>query len=251
MRKKTLVYIFILIWMVVAIQLVVNLSITREDQLIEAFNVVDTIPVESDVEAYGYFGDMYLSPETKEKMLVNLAAELGITSDYDLESAEGDSFSRSQLIKDGAFARTNLQIISMEGQDEDGQEKTEQYFYATITIYNSVDHILYYRDLLEDTFANVGMKADVNIYLAGEMDGQLSENKKEWLVKAFLDAMEAHEVCGNRAEDMYTIYGYTRNEREYVYQNGEKVNVNIAITYDEKTDKTMVHMAVPFISKSY
>ena len=113
MRKKLLVYIFVLIWMVVAVQLVVNASMKRKDQIIEAFSVVDTIPVESDVEAYGYFGDMYLSPETKEQLLTNLAKELGITDGYFLESVSGETFTRSQLIKDGAFAKTSLQIISM------------------------------------------------------------------------------------------------------------------------------------------
>ncbi len=251
MRKKILVYIFVLVWLVVAVQLAVNAGMKKEDQIIEAFSVVDTIPVESDVEAYGYFGDMYLSPETREQMLVNLAKELGITEDYTLESTSGEAFSKSRLVKDGAFARTNLQIISLETQDENGADMIQQYFYTTITIYNSVEHILYYRDLLEDTYENVGMKADVNIYLAGEIDGELTKEKKEWLVNSFLEAMEAEEVCGSRIMDMYTIYGYTPNEREYVYQNSEKVNVNIAITYDEETDKTRVHMAVPFIAKSF
>lgn len=251
MQKKAAIYILILIWMVVAVQLVVNASISKEDQIIEAFGVVDTIPVESDVEAFGYFGDMYLSPDTKEQMLMNLAAKLGVTDDYLLESYEGDSFSRSQLIKDGVFARTDLQIISMDTQDENGDSVIQEYFYATITVYNSVDHILYYRDLLEDTFESIGMKADVNIYLAGEIEGQLEDSKKDWLVSAFLEAMEAEEICGSRSEEMYTIYGYTKNEQEYVYQNSEKVNVNIAITYDEENDKTRIHMAVPFITKSY
>ncbi len=251
MRKKLLVYIFVLIWMVVAVQLVVNASMKRKDQIIEAFSVVDTIPVESDVEAYGYFGDMYLSPETKEQMLTNLAKELGITDGYFLESVSGETFTRSQLIKDGAFAKTSLQIISMETKSEDNADIIQQYFYATITIYNSVEQILYCRDLLEDTFENVGMKADVNIYLAGEIRGELDENKKEWLVQSFLESMEAKEVCGSRTKDMYTIYGYTPNEQEYVYQHSERVNVNIAITYDEERDKTRVHMAVPFIAKTF
>lgn len=251
MRKKAAIYIFVLVWMVVALQLVVNATMVKQDQLIEAFSVVSTIPVESDVEAYGYFGDMYLSEETKEQMLTNLAEKLGITEDFALSSIEGDSYSKSHLIKDGAFARTDLQIISMTTQDVNGADLLQQYFYATIKIYNSVDHILYYRDLLEDTFSSVGMKADVNIYLAGEMEGELDKEKKEWLVTSFLEAMEAREVCGNRTKDMYTIYGYTKNEREYVYQGGEKVNVNIAVTYDSRKDRTRIHMAVPFITKSY
>ena len=251
MRKRAAVYIFILIWMVVAMQLVVNATMVKDDQLIEAFSVVRTIPVESDVEAYGYFGDMYLSEDTKEQMLVNLAKKLGITEDFTINSVEGESYAKSQLLKDGAFARTDLQVISINTQDANGEDILQQYFYATIKIYNSVEHILYYRDLLEDTFSGIGMKADVNIYLAGEMEGELDKNKKEWLVTSFLEAMEAKEVYGNRTKDLYTIYGYTKNEREYVYQGGEKVNVNIAVTYDKDKNRTRIHMAVPFITKSY
>lgn len=251
MRKRALIYICILIWMVVAVQLVVNATMTKDDQLIEAFSVVRTIPVESDVEACGYFGDMYLSRETKEKMLVNLAKKLGITEDFSLNSVEGDVYSKSQLMKDGAFAKTDLQLISVCTQDADGKDIIEQYVYAAIKIYNSVDHILYYRDLLANTFSDIGMKADINIYLAGEIDGELDKYKKEWLVNSFLETMQAKEVCGNRTEDVYTIYGYTKNESEYLYQDNKKVNVNVAVTYDREKNKTRIHMAVPFITQSY
>ncbi len=251
MRKKEWMYLFILVWMVFGIQLAVNAGMKDDDQLIEAFHEIKTIPVESDVEAYGYFGDMYLSGETKKKMLQNLADKLDIKEGYLIDTVDGGSFTRTSLIKDGAYGKTQLQLITLHTENADGDALNQQYVYATITIYNSVEHVQYYRRQLEKIFADIGMKADVNIYLAGEMHGRQSKEAREKLIEAFLDCMDAKEVCGNRTDDLYTIYGYTRHEREYVYQNGERVNVNIALTYDETQNKTKIHMAVPFISKSY
>lgn len=244
MQKKASVYIFVLIWTVVAIQMLVNLNLKQDDQIVEAFHVVKSVPVESDVEAYGYFGNMTLTDTQKEQMLINLAKQFGITEDYELTAFEGDGFSKTCLLKDGKFGKTDLQIISMDAS------QVEHYFFVQIRLYNDVEKVLYYRNLLEDTFANIGMTANTNIYLEGEIAGTLTMEQKDWLAKEFLNAMEAKEVTGNRGATLYTIYGYTENEKEYIYQEGEKVNVNLAITYDEKENKTYIHMAVPFISKS-
>lgn len=250
MQKKTMTYILVLIWMVIAVQMVVNTTLKPKDKIVEAFHVISSIPVESNVEVYGHFGDMELSVENKEQMLKNMAKQLGITEGYELYSQEGDAYEKSCLLLDGVNARTDMQVISMDTTDVDGNAITSQYIYITITLYNDVENVLTGRDLLVDMFESIGVEAHTNIYLEGELEGQLSSLKKEWLVQEFLKAMEAKEVSGNRDQYLYTIYGYTQNERQCVYQNGEKVNVNIAITYDEENDKTLIHMAVPFINKS-
>ncbi len=250
MQKKTMTYILILIWMVIAAQMVVNISLEPKDKIVEAFHVVSSIPVESNVEVYGHFGDMQLTVAEKEQMLKNLAKQLDITEGYELYSMDGDAYAKSCFILDGAYAKTDMQIISVDTENEGGNPITSQYIYVTITFYNEVENILEGRDMLVELFDSIGVEASTNIYLEGEIKGNLPTAKREWLVQAFLEAMEAKEVCGNRDQLLYTIYGYTENEKQYVYQNGEKVNVNIAITYDEENDKTLLHMAVPFINKS-
>ena len=47
------------------------------------------------------------------------------------------------------------------------------------------------------------------------------------------------------------VYAYSTGINEFVYQDGEKVNVNIAFTYDAENDVTLIHRAIPFIDKSF
>lgn len=251
MNKKAKIYLVLLVWLAAAVQIVVNKSMKQDNQIIEAFSVTESTPVESCIDAYGYFGEMYLSAESKRAMVINLANQLGITDGYEVNTASGDAYEKTELIKDGMYAKTTIQVISMETENAEGKAVTEQYFLVELEIYNDVDQVLTYRDKIEAIFADIGMEADINIYLSGSVSGELLDEEKEAYVTEFLETMNAAEVTGYRSDDMYTIYGYTKDEDKCVYQNGEKVNVNIAITYNEEEDTTYIHMAVPFINKTY
>ena len=55
----------------------------------------------------------------------------------------------------------------------------------------------------------------------------------------------------NRKEDLFTVYAYSGLIEEYITVAGSKVNMQIAMSYDEKKDITFVYLATPFLNDGY
>ena len=63
--------------------------------------------------------------------------------------------------------------------------------------------------------------------------------------------MNARIVTGNRTEEIYTVYGYSEDIKDYVVFGSTKTNVNIAITYNELNGETYIYMATPIINEDF
>ena len=50
---------------------------------------------------------------------------------------------------------------------------------------------------------------------------------------------------------LYTIYAYSPYISDYEIQDGEAVNINIAMYYNEKEDQTYLYAAVPLVGLDY
>ncbi len=251
MSKKGKIYMVALLWAIVSIQIIVNKTVKKEDEIVEAFNISNSVPINSTIEAYGLFGKMYLSKETKENMLVNLAKELGIVEDYTIENTSVQSYEKSTLKKDGKYGNTTIQIVTAGIGDEIAITDQEQYILISIELFNDINSVSELKENVNKIYKNIGIDNTINTCLKGSLNGELTDNKKVEMVDKLLKAMNAEEVVSSTMDNTYNVYGYTKNEDNYVYQMGEKVNVNIAITYDSEEDITYIHMANPFINKSF
>ena len=100
-------------------------------------------------------------------------------------------------------------------------------------------------------YTGLGMKPNTNVYLCSQRPGQLTEGEIQSETSAFLEEMDAISVERVEFDGVISIYGYSNGINEFVYQQNERVNVNIAFTYDEENDVTYIHRAIPFIDRSF
>ena len=207
--------------------------------------------MEACVVAYGYFGEMELAGATKNTMLRNLAKKLGITDGYVLTASEGDSYRESTLTKEGKYAKTVIQIVSMDTINEKQQTITQQTILCDITIYDDIEYAMECRDLLQNIYQEIGIEANINIYIKGKTAGTLTQSRRKEIVDTLLKRLDASVVQEIDNENYYCLYGYTNRFDRVIYQNGKKINVNLAITYNEEEDMTYLHLAVPYISQSF
>lgn len=241
----------VLIWLAVMIQLFINQGMEPEGNVVEAFNSSDMVPVEVCISAYGKFGELELSGETKETMLRNLAKQLGITDGYEITASEGDSYRESTLIKNGKYGNTVLQVVSMDTMNDNREPVTEQTILSDITIYDDIEYAMECKELLEDIYQEVGMTPSINLYIKGKTEGAVSEAHRKELVDGIMSSLNATPVQEIDNDNYYCLYGYTSRFDRVIYQNGKKINVNLAITYHEDENMTYLHLAVPYISQSF
>lgn len=252
MKKRILTGLAI-VWTVLLIQVGITYFAVREPDAREAFGTLEITGVGSYIDAYGYYGDVYLTEETRRQMLVNLAKELGITEGYEVTASEGDSYSKLSLGKMGKGSTTGIDLVSYEGTNQEGEATHEQYILINLRLEDQGKEIGTYKNRVEQIYRNIGIEPVLGYGIQGTMLRKTDENTREDIAKGLFGEMNAAYVTkvSGDAGQYESIYGYSRDIKRYVYQNGEKINVNVVFTYDEEGDRTNIYLAVPFLNESY
>lgn len=93
-----------------------------------------------------------------------------------------------------------------------------------------------------------------NTCLEGYAPGQLSNEEKEKLATELFQTMGGTSVMShseNTENTYYVAYGYTTGLAYYKKVNGHRINLNVAICYEEEKDRTRVIMGTPIINSDY
>jgi hypothetical protein len=245
MNKGMRIYLVCLVWVAAFVQLYINSKVNYEKNMVqEAISTEVSELYQGSVTAYGYYGDVPMNEEKRRLVAEKLAAKLGVAEDYELECRSTEDGELSVLSKSGEQADTRIKVISL--------NNGETYLHTQIDFKGTASGAAYeYKEVLSELYGDIGVEATTNLYLVSQKKGQLYEDEKQEIIEDFLESLDAESVLEVDSEDGLTlVYGYSKAIDEYVYQNDEKVNVNIAITYDETEDVTYIHRGIPFVDKS-
>jgi hypothetical protein len=88
-------------------------------------------------------------------------------------------------------------------------------------------------------------------WMMGKMAGKLSEEEKEKLADTLFAYEGGKSLFQNENGQYYVAYGYTNGIDILKKVNGKTINMNLAITYDEQEDKTMVYFGVPVLDVDF
>lgn len=253
MNKKSRIYVFVLVWSAALLQLFINSSVNREKNMVSQVmsQGVENI-VEGEISAYAYYSDEELTQNAKESIVKNLAKELGVTTSYEVKHRRSENNETTELFKNGQQGDTTIRLISIEAKDNYNQPKWENYILIDLDLKKSASQsVYYYKEKLGEICDDIGVNESTNIYLCSQKKGRLTEQEIENEIAAFNDSMDAKEVKRIDIGGGVCVYGYSREIDEFVYQDKDKVNVNIAFVYDEKDDVTYIHKGIPFVDKSF
>jgi hypothetical protein len=81
--------------------------------------------------------------------------------------------------------------------------------------------------------------------------GEMTSEEKQKLVRRLFRYAGAITVSTNENDSYFSAYGYTIGEKDSIIINGKRVNVNIVIRYDEKSDRSNIMIGTPYINVDY
>lgn len=247
--RKILFLLVAVLWIVAGIQMIQNIDAKEEEQIVQAFRQTDCPDMESSVTAEMEL-DGYRTQSEQETMLKDIAGQLGITSDCEVSMSAVSGRSVTELRRQAAGAEVFMRIVTLE-QEKETEISTKQYFHAEITVYDNLECTLYYKKDLEKILAEYAQNPVVRMKFYGELPGKPGKEECQNKIDELLDGISA-SVCRSFEDgNVYTVYGYTEWIDEYMWINGEKVNVNAAVTYDEIKNSTCFYLAVPVIDGDY
>lgn len=107
------------------------------------------------------------------------------------------------------------------------------------------------RNIGAERIKNNVRESNGNFTLEGIIPGRLSLTEKAYAESRLFHSLNAQIVEAVREEELYTVYGFSPLFCESVCYGENEINLNVAFTYDEKKDETIVYLAVPFLQIDY
>lgn len=94
-------------------------------------------------------------------------------------------------------------------------------------------------------------KEDPKLLLEKEIAGKMNETEMEQEAQALLQSYDGEMVKEIIGENYFSFYGYTNKISNWIVADGERINLNLVITYDETRDVTKIVWATPFWNEDF
>lgn len=156
----------------------------------------------------------------------------------------------NQLIIQGADEAGSLVNINISSYELKGYPGETSLF---INLIND-EQILQNNDIIvkvEKIFDKYDKMMNVTSCIVGSIEGQIDIDKNEKKLLDFIDNLRGRVVEDYREEDIFSISAFTPLIEEYIYTGNQKMNLNIAVRYNEYENKTYVLIGTPIITVGY
>jgi len=250
-KTKVTLYMVAVLWLAVATQMLVN-KVFREDfQITEAFEKTNAKEMQSSIEVVAEYNKEFLSETDKKGIIQSLAEAIGLNIDEEIYLWQEGIRSEYCFFKKAKQATSEIKVVSLE-QEEEASIQMKHYIIVRLNIYKGIRGIDRYKSIIEDTLAKLGVdNKQVTMKFEGNYEGNLSLAEKNQIATLLVEDLQGKIALEYDEGDLYTIYAYTGLLNEYIVSMGSKLNIQIAITYNELTDKTRVTLATPILNQNW
>lgn len=250
-RTKITLYIAMVLWIAVATQMFVNRVFREEVKITEAFVKTNTDEMQSSIEIAAQYRSGVLSDEEKKTLICDLAAKMGLTIDKEISVWEEGARSEYYYYKRAKKATSEIKVISVLEEEEE-LSVMKNYIIVRLSIQEGIAGIDQYKSILEKAF-NEQKVTDMQVTLKyeGNQDGDMTSEQKHEVAQLLVDELQGEIALEYDEGDMYTVYAYTGMLKEYVTSMDNKINIQIAISYNEVTNKTRITLATPILNDNW
>lgn len=251
-KTKLTIYIIGVLWIAVIMQLIVNSYFRYEKNILEAFVSTNSEVSSFELEMAANYGTGYLSEDDRKELVQYVANNIGLQVGQDVTVNRKDKSCEIFTQKMNKNAETIIKIVSVEQENTSEKVEINHFLIVRLKIYKNLDSVLTYRTLLEDIFKNLKVtNLQTTMQLTANYKGRLSLEEKNTIADSMIKNLEGKVAYANRRDDLFTVYAYSGLLKEYVTSMDTKININVAISYDEATDTTNVYLGTPLINSGY
>lgn len=250
-RTKITSYIVAVLWIAVITQIIVNRVFFESLEISEAFVKTNTEDLECSLEIVAQHNSDFLSETDKKDILHYIANSIGLKLDSDIEIKQDGGKTEYSYEKQAKKANTSLKIVSMQ-EEVNSTAIMRHYLVVRLNIKESIKSIEKYRSLIEGAMDKLDiLNRQVNVLYEGIVNGSMSKDDKRDMADLLVKELQGEVAFDYQQGESYTVYAYTGLIDEYIDTVGCKINIQIAMTYDEQSEMTRVYLATPIINQSW
>lgn len=269
----------------------VSANAIAENSLEKVFQNNNIHEADCEIEGYYYLGEKYYGESGSLELIDKIAERLGVNSEYYYDKYRTDTGSVAVMKKEGKSSELELELITTEYQESQNVIAQRNYLSVSLNIKGSLESGYYYKNLIEKTMKEIckeenddkansenisengkkssntvnGEKAankdeevstsiiSQNLYMVikGKIYGEIDKGQENKIAKGILKSFQAKEIFNGQNDEHMNVYGYTEILSDYVAIGSDKININIAFSYNEKENITYVYVGSPIVNYDY
>lgn len=269
----------------------VSANAIAENSLEKVFQNNNIHEADCEIEGYYYLGEKYYGESGSLELIDKIAERLGVNSEYYYDKYRTDTGSVAVMKKEGKSSELELELITTEYQESQNVIAQRNYLSVSLNIKGSLESGYYYKNLIEKTMKEIcreenddkansenisendkkssntvnGEKAankdeevstsiiSQNLYMVikGKIYGEIDKGQENKIAKGILKSFQAKEIFNGQNDEHMNVYGYTEILSDYVAIGSDKININIAFSYNEKDNITYVYVGSPIVNYDY
>lgn len=202
------------------------------------------------ITAYGQYRGGYLSTKEQQELLISLGNHFSIVDNYTISREQSNQGDDMKYYYNGKAGELTLTVKNRVVNQEKVQYITTMLIQKDTMASQKTKESFECKKALEKWYKRQCRNSQVLLSQTGCYQGILTTPQKDLLALDFLDALNAKCVMEER-EEMYVVYGYTKDLSDKIKVGGKKVNVTMAITEDKENNTTTIYMATPILNESF
>ena len=249
----------------------VSANVIAENSLEKVFQNNNIHKADCEIEGYYYLGEKYYGESGSLELIDKIAERLGVNSEYYYDKYRTDTGTVAVMKKDGKSSELELELITTEYQESQNVIAQRNYLSVSLDIKDSLESGYYYKKLIEKTMKeicreesnvdeNINKDEEVttsirsrNLYMVikGKIYGEIDKEQENKIAKGILKSFQAKKIFNGQNDEHMNVYGYTEILQDYVAIGSEKININVAFSYDEQENITYVYIGSPIVNYDY
>lgn len=234
-------------------------NLKDEDLFIKAFEKTEADFSSLNLNFNGTINELYKDEKELKEMMRYISKELGLNENYesfyineeDYMNSQTETFDSSQVVMHGKDEDNNEVIVILYSYLDKESNTGETSIVIDVTIERDFKKLKDIKERIEDLYKVYNVKAEITYCIIGTFKAELNKEDMIKKVTKVLSASKAKKVEGLIEDDIVSISAYSPNLDRIIYTGNKKMNLNIALSYNEYEGKTYIIIGYPIITIGY
>ncbi len=233
-------------------------NLKDEELLIKAFEETGANFSSFNLNFNGIINEVYKDDQQLRNMMKHIIKELGLVepqinpnSEEEYLSSHTETFDSAHLFAYGEDKDDNNVTIILYSYFDKEKNNAETSIVVDVTIdkdYIEIDGII---RKINDLYKNYNVKAEFTYCIIGTFEAELNKSNMIKKITKALSIANGNRVEGLIKDDIVSISAYSPELDKIIYTGNKKMNLNIALSYNEYEGKTYITMGYPIITIGY
>jgi len=229
-----------------------NMNLKNEELIVQAFKNSNADFEQLNLNFKKKILEYYINDAKMKEIGYDIIRELNILdATYETNVEKNDLGKTNHVTIHGRNSTNDLVTIILYSFYDENNMKGET---NLVIDYICEKNCKQFKEILSKTseiFMKYDKKAEITSCIIGTFKGELDSSDRIKKITEILQIVNGNKVEGLFGDELISISAYSPNIDTFIYTGNKKMNLNIALSYNEYEEKTFIWIGIPIIAIGY